>query len=176
MQRASMSAAERMPKGDGVAWHSLVSEDAMSRIVAQPEGLAGSEAARRQAAYGPNRLPEARTGGDYRDAWRRVRTRPKSWWVRPTQDPRQLCDVLIVFRAGVSIWSDILRGDAVRPVQEQSAMPRAWLARLRRLARGRVHEMRRQVPPERDMQPALHSLAAQRGREYHQRFSHRGSK
>lgn len=52
-----------MTSGEDAAWCSLASEDAMRRIVAQPEGLTGAEAARRLAAHGPNRLPEARTRG-----------------------------------------------------------------------------------------------------------------
>ncbi|WP_198375958.1 HAD-IC family P-type ATPase [Neoroseomonas rubea] len=52
-----------MTSGEDAAWCSLASEDAMRRIVAQPEGLTGAEVARRLAAHGPNRLPEARTRG-----------------------------------------------------------------------------------------------------------------
>ncbi len=52
-----------MPRGEDAAWHSFTSEDAMRRAVAQPEGLTGAEAARRLAAHGPNRLPEAQTRG-----------------------------------------------------------------------------------------------------------------
>jgi calcium-translocating P-type ATPase len=52
-----------MTGGEDAAWHSLASEDAMRRAAAQPEGLTGAEAARRLAAHGPNRLPEARTRG-----------------------------------------------------------------------------------------------------------------
>jgi len=63
VQQGSSSAAEGVPRGQDAAWHSLDSEDAMRRAVAQPEGLTGAEAARRLAAHGPNRLPETRTRG-----------------------------------------------------------------------------------------------------------------
>jgi calcium-translocating P-type ATPase len=52
-----------MTSSEDAAWHSLACQEAMRRADAQPEGLTGAEAARRLAAHGPNRLPEARTRG-----------------------------------------------------------------------------------------------------------------
>ena len=63
MQHDSTSAAARVAQGGDTAWHMLASDEAMRRCIAQPNGLTEAEAARRLAAHGPNRLPEAPTRG-----------------------------------------------------------------------------------------------------------------
>ncbi len=51
---------------DDAAWHAMPAEAALARLSATREGLSAAEAARRLAAHGPNRLPQATPRGALR--------------------------------------------------------------------------------------------------------------
>jgi len=65
VRRDGKPAAERLPPDGDAVWRSLAIDDVLRRCVAEPSGLSGAEAARRLAAFGPNRLPEVRSRGPF---------------------------------------------------------------------------------------------------------------
>ncbi|MEA2078995.1 MAG: cation-transporting P-type ATPase, partial [Pseudomonadota bacterium] len=53
----------RKPPGDSNPWHAMANARVFKVLDAGPDGLAKDEVNLRLGAYGPNRLPEARTRG-----------------------------------------------------------------------------------------------------------------
>ena len=57
------SSPRRQPGPEGVAWHAMAVQTALSQLRSSLEGLTEEEASVRLEAYGPNALPEARRAG-----------------------------------------------------------------------------------------------------------------